>query len=55
MTPLVVIGGMAIARAVDDADLGHEIREAAKAMALSLGAGTTFRPRQPSSVTRVKN
>jgi hypothetical protein len=37
MTPLVVIGGMAIARAVDDADLGHEIREAAKAMALSLG------------------
>jgi hypothetical protein len=31
------IGGMAVARAVDDAGLAHEIREAAKAMALSIG------------------
>jgi AcrR family transcriptional regulator len=31
------IGGMAVARAIDDVRLAHEIREAAKAMALSLG------------------
>jgi AcrR family transcriptional regulator len=31
------IGGMAVARAVDDVKLAHEIREAAKDMALSLG------------------
>jgi TetR/AcrR family transcriptional regulator, transcriptional repressor for nem operon len=31
------IGGMAVARAVDDARLANEVREAAKAMALSLG------------------
>jgi hypothetical protein len=31
------IGGMAVARAVDDVELAHEIREAAKDMALSLG------------------
>ncbi len=30
------IGGMAVARAVDDAKLAEEIREAAKDMALSL-------------------
>jgi TetR/AcrR family transcriptional repressor of nem operon len=31
------IGGMAVARAVDDVKLAHEIREAARDMALSLG------------------
>jgi hypothetical protein len=31
------IGGMAVARAIDDVRLAHEIREAAKDMALSLG------------------
>jgi len=31
------IGGMAVARAVDDVKLAHEIREAAKEMALALG------------------
>lgn len=31
------IGGMAVARAVDDMKLAHEIREAAKDLALSLG------------------
>jgi TetR/AcrR family transcriptional repressor of nem operon len=31
------IGGMAVARAVDDAKLAHEVREAARDMALTLG------------------
>jgi AcrR family transcriptional regulator len=31
------IGGMAVARAIDDAQLAHEIREAARDMARSLG------------------
>jgi len=31
------IGGMAVARAVDDVKLAHEIRESAKEMALALG------------------
>lgn len=31
------IGGMAVARAIDDVKLAHEIREAARDMALSLG------------------
>ena len=30
------IGGMAVARAVDDVNLAHEIREAAKDLALSV-------------------
>lgn len=31
------IGGMAVARAIDDVKLAHEVREAARDMALSLG------------------
>jgi hypothetical protein len=31
------IGGMAVARAIDDVELAHEVREAAKEMALALG------------------
>lgn len=34
------IGGMAVARAVDDADLANEIREAARATAFSIGGWT---------------
>jgi hypothetical protein len=33
------IGGMAVARAVDDVNLAHEIREAAMEMALSVTGG----------------
>ncbi|MGB3022009.1 MAG: TetR/AcrR family transcriptional regulator [Methyloceanibacter sp.] len=37
------IGGMAVARAVDDVNLAHELRESAKRLALSI-AGQTTRP-----------
>lgn len=34
------IGGMAVARAVDDAELAHEMREAARDIAFSVAGGT---------------